>query len=537
MVINNERVPMPEKKITYKKGVNGTVYVYYTVRAYRNKQGKPTSDEVAIGKKDVASGMLIPNLRYYEIFSSTDKANGGILRRPAVPNKAAACGNVYAMYEVARQTGLLSILEKCFPEKWSQLLAAAFYMLCEGNVMMYLEDWFDETELPFSAVMNDMQCSRIFASISHKERQSFFEEWIKRRSDDEYIAYDVTSISTYSQGIDIAEWGYNRDGERIPQINLGMYYGISSHLPVYYTTYSGSINDKSHLPFMLANTQQLGIKQVKFVLDRGFVTEDNLRYMHNKGYLYVTSVQSNRTEALKLIDTYKDSVRKAANRISEYELYGIPLDFTLSGLSMKAHLYFDPAKQRLDELELYAHLERLEAELEKMGRTKRISKKYTDFFNIVQEKAEGFAFTQNNEKIDEKLNRAGLFILLTNDPSMSSSEVLKLYRVRDTIEKNFEQLKNQLDFKRLHTHLNRTTDGKVFVGFLALIIRSYFMKRIKENKETKHLTLEKVLRELRKIKTFTLSDMSKLISPLTKLQKTIFTSLGVTQERLQNCYS
>jgi hypothetical protein len=69
-------------------------------------------------------------------------------------------------------------------------------------------------------MMNDMQCSKMFASIGYEERQSFFEEWIKRRSEDEYIAYDVTSISTYSQSIDIAEWGYNRDKERIPQINL-----------------------------------------------------------------------------------------------------------------------------------------------------------------------------------------------------------------------------------------------------------------------------------------------------------------------------
>jgi transposase len=386
-------------------------------------------------------------------------------------------------------------------------------------------------------MMNDMQCSKMFASIGYEERQSFFEEWIKKRSEDEYIAYDVTSISTYSQSIDIAEWGYNRDKERIPQINLGMYYGINSRLPVYYTTYSGSINDKNYLPFMLANTQQLGIERVRFVLDRGFVTTDNLSYMHKNGYFYVTSLPSSRTEAIKLIDAYKDSVRRAVNRINEYELYGIPLDFTMNGLSMKAHLYFDPAKQALDELELYAHLERLEAELKKLEKAKRIGKKYTDFFTIVQEKAKTIMFTKNNEKIDEKLGRAGLFILLSNDPDMSSSEVLKLYRERDTIEKNFEQLKNQLDFKRLHTHLNKTTDGKVFVGFLALILRSYFMKKIKTDKETKNLTLEKVLRELRKIKIVNLSDMSKHISPLTKLQKTIFSALNVSPEGIKDHYS
>jgi transposase len=506
------------------------------LRAYRNKQGKPTSDEVAIGKKDMSTGMLIPNPRYYELFVSAAPTESKI-SMPIVPDKIAAYGNIHTLQEIAVQIGLLPILEKCFPEKWPQLLAAAFYMLCEGNVMMYLDDWFDDTELPFAAPMNDLQCSHMFASITYEERMRFFSEWVKSRSEQEYIAYDVTSISTYSRGIDIAEWGYNRDKERIPQINLGMYYGVTTHLPVYYNIYSGSINDKDHLPFMLTNTEQLGMKDIRFVLDRGFVTEENLRYMQKKGYFYVTSLSSHRLDAVKLVDTYKQSVRKSANRINEYEMYGVPIDFNLSGQSMKAHLYFDPEKQTLDEKELYAHLERLRAELEKMGRTKRISKKYTDLFTIVQEKAKSFSFTPDNDKIDEKLSRAGFFILLSNDPNMSSSEVLKVYKQRDVIEKNFEQLKNQLDFQRLRTHLNKTTDGKVFIGFLALILRSYLMKKVKGYKETKNLTIEKVLLELRKIKVVTFADLSKILTPLTKLQKTILNAIGVSTEKLQNAFT
>jgi hypothetical protein len=44
-------VSMPKKKISFKKAANGTIYVYYTVRAYRNKNGKPTSDEIALREK------------------------------------------------------------------------------------------------------------------------------------------------------------------------------------------------------------------------------------------------------------------------------------------------------------------------------------------------------------------------------------------------------------------------------------------------------------------------------------------------------
>jgi hypothetical protein len=50
----------------------------------------------------------------------------------------------------------------------------------------------------------------------------------------------------------------------------------------------------------------------------------------------------------------------------------------------------------------------------------------------------------------------------------------------------------------------------VFVGFLALILRSHMLKKLKRDQETKSLTFEKVLRELRKIKLLTMPDNKKI---------------------------
>ena len=144
---------------------------------------------------------------------------------------------------------------------------------------MYIDDWFDETDVSFAERMDDQQISRLFASISYGERASFFKEWVKLRSEREYIAYDVTSVSTYSKGIDIVECGYNRDNEKLPQINIGMFYGAESRLPVYYDVYSGSVPDKSHLIFMMEGAGKLGITNARFILDCGFVTENNLSFM------------------------------------------------------------------------------------------------------------------------------------------------------------------------------------------------------------------------------------------------------------------
>ena len=176
-MLQNTKVPMPKKKITYKTAANGTNYVYYTLRAYRNKHGKATSEQVAIGKKDKETGLLVPNSRYFEIFK-TDKPTATC---EVIPHRIRNCGNTAALLEIAKQTGVAGILKKCFPEKWRKILACAFYMLCEGNIMLYIGDWFEETKVEFTESMDDVDCSKLFASIAEEEREVFFREWVQFR--------------------------------------------------------------------------------------------------------------------------------------------------------------------------------------------------------------------------------------------------------------------------------------------------------------------------------------------------------------------
>src|SRR5215469_11863674 len=110
---------MKEKKVTFKTAANGTVYVYYTLRAYRNKNGKPTSDEVAIGKKAPETGMLIPNRKYFELLlnheiSEKSKIIVDKAKKPSLC-RVVSYGNAYTLMEVAQVIGLREILEKCFP--------------------------------------------------------------------------------------------------------------------------------------------------------------------------------------------------------------------------------------------------------------------------------------------------------------------------------------------------------------------------------------------------------------------------------------
>jgi transposase len=530
MILKDMLVPMPEKKIVTRTYANGSVYVYYRIRTYRNEKGQPTNDVVAIGKKDTASGKLIPNQRYFDFFPDSNYQNP----KTITPKLIKACGNVAAMMEIANQTELLSTLKKSIPTKCDQLLATAFYMICEGNVMMYIGDWFENNNVNFTEHMTDIDCSKLFASITEEEKRLFFSEWIKIRGEQEHIAYDVTSVSTHSQNNEIAEWGFNRDNEKLPQINLGLFYGVSSNMPIYYHTYSGSIPDKVCLEYMMATAKDLGISNTSFVFDCGFVTEENFLYMYENNIPFITAMPGNRTAATNLIDKFKNSIEKSGNRIRDYDVYGVAHPTSMYGQEIQAHIFFDQERRLFETNEIYAYIDKLEAELIELSKAKKqVTKRFKEIFIINEQPKSSFTYELDTEKIDAKLSRAGYFILLCTNRELKSKAVLKTYREKDTIEKNFDQFKNRLDFKRFRTHWKATMEGKIFVGFIALILRTYMKGLIKKNDDLKKVTFEKMLIELNKIKSVTMSDNKSILMPLTKLQKDILSTLKVNTALLE----
>ena len=68
-------LPPHSVKVQSKNGI----YVQYTIRAYRNEKGKPTSESVSIGKLDPETGMLIPNRKYYEIINKCGRLSTTVL--------------------------------------------------------------------------------------------------------------------------------------------------------------------------------------------------------------------------------------------------------------------------------------------------------------------------------------------------------------------------------------------------------------------------------------------------------------------------
>ncbi|MDR2855587.1 MAG: hypothetical protein LBV40_05475, partial [Methanomicrobiales archaeon] len=164
------------------------------------------------------------------------------------------------------------------------------------------------------------------------------------------------------------------------------------------------------------------------------------------------------------------------------------------------HVYYNPDKAERQHQNLYRTVESQEEKLAQLSKlTKRDAKKYSVFFDIIQNKDGTFTYSRNYDKIDNVSKRNGFFCLLTNT-ELSSTEVLSRYRRKDIIEKGFDDLKNHIDQKRMHTHISGTTEGKMFCAFVSLIAISDMCRKIRNIKGKKIPSKETILSEMDKIK-------------------------------------
>ena len=146
------------------------------------------------------------------------------------------------------------------------------------------------------------------------------------------------------------------------------------------------------------------------------------------------------------------------------------------------------------------------------------------------------SFRRNTAAIDKALAQCGFFAIAETDFKKSTAEILDIYRRRDVVEKSFDNLKNELDMKRLHIHSEPAAEGKTFIAFIALILRSQMLKALSELMSKEGFTLRKIFSELDKAKLVisaaSLSG-SRLLNPPTRLQKDILAALGLPQD----CFS
>lgn len=512
-------------RVNHLNKATGVVYVYEATSAWDKEKKQPRNKQIFVGKIDPKTGEFIPSKRL--------DAKQAVVRDPAVTATAQIIGPACLLGKVDADLGLEKLLKSCFPKDYLQILSMAYFLVCRGGPLSHCETWSTNHQHPYGKPLTTQRITEILRSIDEDRSQTFFNRWARKVLERDYLCYDITSVSSYSELNEYAKYGYNRDGEKLPQVNLAMLFGQESQLPVYFRRLPGNIGDVSTLHNFLEAFRFLNLPKVHVVLDKGFYSLKNVEELLKARDRFTLAVSNRVKWVQQSIDKVRDSIqgpngyRKLDDEIlyvhSELLPWGADRRRTYLHLYYNAHIAADAVDSFTEELLTYKD------ELESGNLLKEHAEAYKTFFVVHETPVRGRKVLYNNEAIDKHRKQyAGFFAILTNDMK-DPVQTLMVYRNKDVVEKCFDDLKNQLDMNRLRIHGSASMAGRFFVQFIALILMSALRRDMRKANLLGKFTVRELLEEMDPLTRVDYSGKyGHLITEVSKTQRQILEGLRVT---------
>lgn len=530
-------IPISAGKITYRKK-GDTDYVYYEYKRIYTKGSNITNPKrVTIGKRDKTDpSMMIPNENYLKYFPDED------LPEINERTKRSSClriGSWLVIRKIMEEYRFTEILERYISKKDLGLVLdlAAYSIISENNAGQYYPDYAYNHPL-FSNDMHiysDSKVSDVLQSMTTEMSAGFLNDWNSARDHREkiYISYDSTNKNCQAGDLEIVEYGHAKVDTGEPIFNYSIAYDTQNKEPLFYEEYSGSINDVSQLEFMIGKAAGYGYKKIGFILDRGYFSRGNINCMDKYGYHFVIMVKGMNKLVNSLILEVKGSFEnKWAQHIDDYDVYGTTIKRKLYETDTKEryfHLFHSSAKEGEERALLAKKLRKMKAHL--MQHTNEViefSSGFKHYYRLHYNEENGiFQFPEDRTDVIELENDlSGYFCIITSE-KMTAKEALNLYKSRDTSEKLFRGDKSYLGDKSLRIYGDTAAESKIFIEFLALIIRNRMYNCLKDemlklDSRPNYMTVPAAIRELEKIEMVRLTDNRyRLDHAVTATQKTI----------------
>jgi transposase len=441
-------------------------------------------------------------------------------------------GLTHLLTESAEHIGLLPALRDALPGMWPEVFALTCFLVANNEAVMHASDWVEKVDMLPCGSLDSRRISELLAAVDIPERNRFYELWCKARSEAEYLALDITSTSSYSELIEDVEWGYNRDGEHLPQINICMLMGITSRLPIYQTVYAGSIRDVSTLDSVTSAFCLITHDApVTTVTDKGFYSKRNIKAMlAQPERRFLAAVPFTSAFAKDQADGERKDIDCAANTIvvGSDSMRAVTKKRAFEGHQIFTHIFYSAKKaqgQREDVLATVAVLKD-----EAVAKPEKCSKSgaHTKFLNIRRSKKaeEGWTISIREDAVEAALGYTGWLVIISNCVD-NAKEAITIYRAKDVVEKGFLHLKDDMDLGRLRVYGQERMQSKIFVGFLALILLSHIHSVMLDNNLYKKMTAKQLMRALSKQRVQVI-DGQRIMSPASKTQKKIYAAFGVT---------
>jgi transposase len=306
------------------------------------------------------------------------------------------------------------------------------------------------------------------------QREVFFRVANLLNLEVDLIFFDTTS--TYFETEcedDFRKYGHSKDHrEDRPQVVVGLAV-TRDGIPVRCWSFEGNTTDVTLVERIKDDLRDWRLGRVVMVVDRGFTSEDNLRYMQRAGGGYIAGEKLRSgaplaEEALARPGRY----REVAENLKVKEI--------VVGEGARAKRYIlclNPQEAERDRVQREDTLRRLETELAGL---KQISgephrkaacelRAHKSMGRYLKQGADG-RLVIDRAKVARETRLDGKFLLSTSDQTLSAEDVALGYKQLAEVERGFKDLKHTMELRPVYHRKEERIRSHVTLCFLALLL-------------------------------------------------------------------
>jgi len=362
--------------------------------------------------------------------------------------------------------------------------------------------------------------------IAHKEiieQETFYEVKDLFNLKVNVVMFDTTTVSYWGKGKkaeDLLAYGYAKNKRfDLKQLVIGVIMDQSG-FPLGHEVWEGNKSDKPAFKEIIDKVREkYEIDKVILVADRGMVSEENIKYLEEKGYEYILGVKmrkisKQKREILLSDDGFKelpgsllkakeltekelcDRVKKLKNKDNQEE--------TTTGqdkekekedpkLRRRWIVCFNQLVANEDEVKREYFKKILENKVEFRTAKDWIVKNGYKKYVII----ENMEIRLNEDKLLEEEIYDGKWVLVSNS-TFAISNVIDAYKGLSKIERHFRCLKSELEVGPLFHQTEIRIKGHIFICFMALQLKAALTMKLKELSED--ISYSQVMRDVANIK-------------------------------------
>ena len=472
---------------------NGDIYVYEVTTLYnpKKKYNEHVSSKL-LGKK-AADGSIVPTRP-----RKKPKASDATAVRKTV-------GAADILNWIGKESGIDEDLI-CSTDKGTaqKLISIAWYWMTNPDKSIRrIEEWQITHDIPYTEGMSEDTCYNLMKYLGQdiSVSQKYFMYRAARTDERTSVAVDSTTYSSYSELLNDARFGYNKDKNGLASVKLLTLFSLNDHQPIAYTRQPGNIPDVISVLNALKQLSVLGMTRPLLVLDGGFFSEDNILEFIHAHTKFLMRGQLDGKWISPWLETVIPEMMRPSNacpgaselycctkRITHYFVYERRKtrgdiekgDITTEHHRLYLHFVLDTEKSRLDTAHLMKEIHSVQKQLQDGVDPKLLTKAERDIADkfLVEKNVKGRAvIVLDDDAIMAETRCYGYFVLVSNE-KMDAFSALREYRLREKTEEAFRLDKQYNDAHVTRSKTTESLEGRFFCQFVAMGYEAFFQKEL-----------------------------------------------------------